>query len=92
MKLQQAKSFEEKLLSQQSALANRVVNAILAVFFLLTGTQFFLAELQHVGYALLAIAGILIIRLWTRGNNRMGRRRRRAGSVRPGFQKPRFHP
>lgn len=84
IKLQPAKSFEERLLSQQSAMANRVVNAILSVGFLLAGTQFLLAELYHVGYGLFAIAGILLIRLWTRGNSRRVRRRR--------FHQPRFHP
>ena len=92
IKLQPAKSFEEKLLSHQSALANRVVNAVLTVGFLLAGTQFLLAKFYHLGYGLLAIAGILIIRLWATGNTQSFAKKRRMRNLGLGFKKPRFHP
>ncbi|MFZ3172626.1 MAG: AarF/ABC1/UbiB kinase family protein [Carboxydocellales bacterium] len=90
VRLHPARGFEQRLLEQQSYLANRIVKAVLASGFIVSGTQL-LDNYYVLGISLISVGGAVALMLLGRGFT--GRRRRGGmGSMGSGFKKPRLHP
>jgi predicted unusual protein kinase regulating ubiquinone biosynthesis (AarF/ABC1/UbiB family) len=85
-----ARGFEQRLLEQQTYLANRIVKAVLASGLIISGTQL-LDNYYVLGISLISVGGAVALMLLGRGFT--GRRRRGGmGSMGSGFKKPRLHP
>lgn len=90
VRLHPARGFEQRLLEQQSYLANRIVKAVLASGFIISGTQL-LDNYYVLGISLISVGGAVALMLLGRGFT--GRRRRGGmGSMGSGFKKPQLHP
>lgn len=85
-----ARGFEQRLLEQQTYLANRIVKAILATGFIISGTQL-LSNYYSLGITLITIGAATALLLLRRNNSsrRIARTMNKMGS---GFKKPRLHP
>lgn len=85
-----SRGFEKRLLDQQAHLANRIVKAVMASGFIISGTQL-INNFYVLGISLISLGGVTALTLLRRrsvGRRQMGGLDR----VGPGFKKPRFHP
>jgi len=90
VRLHPAKGFEQRLFELQSVLANRIVFAVLASGFVISGAQL-LDKFYGLGIALLSAGGGFAL-LLLRGGRTGKRGLRMMNNMGSGFKKPRFHP
>lgn len=88
-----SRSFEQRLFEYQAYITNRIVYAILAVGFAVTGTQL-LNTFYEPGIALLAVGSGSALMLLLRKGTAETRRPRSRGmrNLGSGFKQPKFHP
>lgn len=85
-----SRGFEQRLLEQNTYLANRIVKAVLASGLIIAGSQL-LDKFYVLGVTLLSVGGVMAL-TYLRRNSTVTKRVRSMSRMGSGFKKPRLHP